>query len=145
MSVWDNVLMGAYIRTDHDAVARRAAEIAARFPIVSRRRHELAGSLSGGEQKTVEIARTMMLDPPVLCFDEPSAGLEPRARRTIFGILAELSSDGRTILLIEQNARSGLAIAHHGAILDAGIVRMVAPASELLDSPDVGRIYLGAS
>jgi branched-chain amino acid transport system ATP-binding protein len=145
MSVWDNVLMGAYIRTDHDAVARRAAEIAERFPIVARRRHELAGSLSGGEQKTVEIARTMMLDPPVLCFDEPSAGLEPRARKTIFGALAELSSDGRTILLVEQNARSGLAIAQHGAILDAGIVRMVAPATELLDSPDVGRIYLGAS
>ena len=145
MSVWDNVLMGAYIRNDHDAVARRAAEIAERFPLVAKRRHELAGSLSGGEQKTVEIARTMMLDPPVLCFDEPSAGLEPRARRTIFGVLAELSSDGRTILLVEQNARSGLAIAHHGAILDAGIVRMVAPASELLDSPDVGRIYLGAS
>src|SRR5487761_999171 len=76
MSVWDNVLMGAYITNDRDAVARRA----------------------------VEIARTMMLDPPVLCFDEPSAGLEPRARRTIFGILAELSNDGRTILLVEQNA-----------------------------------------
>jgi branched-chain amino acid transport system ATP-binding protein len=145
MSVWDNVLMGAYIRTDHDGIARRAAEIAERFPIVARRRHELAGSLSGGEQKTVEIARTMMLDPPVLCFDEPSAGLEPRARKAIFGALAELSNDGRTILLVEQNARSGLAIAQHGAILDAGIVRMVAPAAELLDSPDVGRIYLGAS
>jgi branched-chain amino acid transport system ATP-binding protein len=145
MSVWDNVLMGAYIRIDHDAVARRAVEIAERFPIVARRRHELAGSLSGGEQKTVEIARTLMVDPPVLCFDEPSAGLEPRARKTIFGILAELSSDGRTILLVEQNARSGLAIAQHGAILDAGIVRMAAAAAELLDSPDVGRIYLGAS
>jgi branched-chain amino acid transport system ATP-binding protein len=145
MSVWDNVLMGAYIRNDHDAIAQRAAEIAERFPIVAQRRHEVAGSLSGGEQRTVEIARTMMLDPPVLCFDEPSAGLEPRARRTIFGILAELSRDGRTILLVEQNARSGLAIAHHGAILDAGIVRMAAPAAELLDSPDVGRIYLGAS
>ena len=145
MSVWDNVLMGAYISNDRGAVARRADEIAQRFPIVARRRHELAGSLSGGEQKTVEIARTMMLDPPVLCFDEPSAGLEPRARRTIFGILAELSGDGRTILLVEQNARSGLAIAHHGAVLDAGIVRLAAPASELLDSPDVGRLYLGAS
>jgi branched-chain amino acid transport system ATP-binding protein len=137
--------MGAYIRTDHDAVARRAAEIAERFPIVARRRHELAGSLSGGEQKTVEIARTLMVDPPVLCFDEPSAGLEPRARKTIFGILAELSSDGQTILLVEQNARSGLGVAQHGAILDAGIVRLAAPAAELLDSPDVGRIYLGAS
>src|SRR5712672_3130072 len=94
MSVWDNILMGAYIRSDRDVVARRAAEIAERFPIVARRRHELAGSLSGGEQKTVEIARTMMVDPPVLCFDEPSAGLEQRARTTGFGILADLSGDG---------------------------------------------------
>jgi branched-chain amino acid transport system ATP-binding protein len=145
MSVWDNVLMGAYISDDKDAVARRATEIAERFPIVARRRNELAGSLSGGEQKTVEVARTLMLDPPVLCFDEPSAGLDPRARRTIFGILADLSRDGRTILLVEQNARSGLAIAHNGAVLDAGVVRLAAPASELLDSPDVGRLYLGAS
>ena len=145
MSVWDNVLMGGYINSDQRAVARRAAEIAERFPIVARRRHDLAGSLSGGEQKTVEIARTMMVDPPVLCFDEPSAGLEPRARSMIFRTLAELSSDGRTILLVEQNARSGLGIAHHGAILDAGTVRLAAPAAELLDSPDVGRLYLGAS
>jgi branched-chain amino acid transport system ATP-binding protein len=87
----------------------------------------------------------MMLDPPVLCFDEPSAGLEPRARRTIFGTLAGLGDEGRTILLVEQNARSGLAIAHHGAVLDAGVVRLAASAAELLDSPDVGRLYLGAS
>ena len=145
MSVWDNVLMGGYISDDRGAVVRRAAQIAERFPIVAQRRHALAGSLSGGEQKTVEIARTLMLDPPVLCLDEPSAGLEPRARKTMFGILAELSGDGRTILLVEQNARSGLAIAHNGAVLDAGIVRLAAPASELLDSPDVGRLYLGAS
>jgi branched-chain amino acid transport system ATP-binding protein len=145
MSVWDNVLMGGYINPDQRAVARRAAEIAERFPIVARRRREPAGSLSGGEQKTVEIARTMMVDPPVLCFDEPSAGLEPRARSMIFGALAELSNDGRTILLVEQNARSGLGIAHNGAILDAGTVRLAAPAAELLDSPEVGRLYLGAS
>ena len=145
MSVWDNVLMGAYIRDDNDAVARRADEIAERFPIVAQRRNEPAGALSGGEQKTVEIARTLMLDPPLLCFDEPSAGLEPRARKTMFGVLAELCQDGRTILLVEQNARSGLAIAHHGAVLDAGIVGLVASAAELLDSPEVGRLYLGAS
>jgi branched-chain amino acid transport system ATP-binding protein len=145
MSVWDNVLMGAYISRDRAAVTRRAAEIAQRFPIVDRRRHDLAGSLSGGEQKTVEIARTMMFDPPVLCFDEPSIGLEPRARKMIFGIIAELSQDGRTVVLVEQNARSGLAIAHHGAVLDAGTVAVVAPASELLHSPEVGRLYLGAS
>ncbi|MCU1455842.1 MAG: amino acid/amide transporter ATP-binding protein 2, family [Acidimicrobiales bacterium] len=144
MSVWDNMLMGAYIIDDRAAVVRRATEIADRWPIVARRRNDLAGSLSGGEQKTVEIARAMMLDPPVICFDEPSVGLEPRARKNIFGILAELSSDGRTILLVEQNARSGLAIAHTGAVLDAGIARLVAPASELLESPEVGRLYLGA-
>ena len=86
-----------------------------------------------------------MVDPPVLCFDEPSAGLEPRARSMIFGTLAELSNDGRTILLVEQNARSGLGIAQNGAILDAGTVRLAAPAAELLDSPDIGRLYLGAS
>jgi branched-chain amino acid transport system ATP-binding protein len=145
MSVWDNLLMGAYISDDHAAVTRRAAEIAERFPIVAGRRNEVAGSLSGGEQKTVEIARALMLDPQVLCFDEPSVGLEPRARRTMFGILADLSRDGRTILLVEQNARSGLAIAHHGAVLDAGVVRLAAPASDLLDSPEVARLYLGAS
>jgi branched-chain amino acid transport system ATP-binding protein len=145
MSVWDNVLMGGYINADQRAVARRAAAIAERFPIVARRRHELAGSLSGGEQKTVEIARTMMTDPPVLCFDEPSAGLEPRARSMIFATLAELSRDGRTILLVEQNARSGLGIARNGAILDAGTVRLAAPAAELLDSPDIARLYLGAT
>jgi len=145
MSVWDNVLMGAYIRDDNDAVTRRADEIAERFSIVAQRRNEPAGALSGGEQKTVEIARTLMLDPPLLCFDEPSAGLEPRARKAMFGVLAELCQDGRTILLVEQNARSGLAIAHHGAVLDAGIVGLVASAAELLDSPEVGRLYLGAS
>jgi branched-chain amino acid transport system ATP-binding protein len=145
MTIWDNLLMGAYTSNDRDAVAHRAAEVAERFPIVARRRGELAGSLSGGEQKTVEIARTLMLDPPVLCFDEPSAGLDPRSRRTIFGLLTELSREGRTILLVEQNARSGLGIAQTGAVLDAGAVRLAGPAGELLDSPDVGRLYLGAS
>jgi branched-chain amino acid transport system ATP-binding protein len=145
MSVWDNVLLGAYTNKDHGAVARRATEIADRFPIVGLRRHDMAGSLSGGEQKTVEIARALMLDPPVLCFDEPSVGLEPRSRRLIFALLADLRRDGRTILLVEQNARSGLAIAQNGAVLDGGFVRLVASASELLDSPDVGRLYLGAS
>ncbi|HWG27200.1 ABC transporter ATP-binding protein [Actinospica sp.] len=145
MSVWDNMLMGAFIEHDRDSVARRAAAIAERFPIVARRRHDPAGSLSGGEQKTVEIARALMLDPPVLCFDEPSVGLEPRARRAIFEILAELSRDGRSVLLVEQNARSGLAVAANGAVLDAGVVRLSGPAAELRDSPEVARLYLGAA
>ena len=86
-----------------------------------------------------------MLDPTVLCFDEPSIGLEPRARRRVFDLLTELNSSGRTILLVEQNARSGLEIAHHGAVLDRGVVQLVASGSELLSDRDIGRLYLGAA
>ena len=145
MSVWDNVLMGAYISSDRSAVADRIEELAERFPIIRERRRAYAGSLSGGEQKIVEIARSLMLDPTVLCFDEPSIGLEPRARRGVFDLLTELNASGRTILLVEQNARSGLEIAHHGAVLDRGVVQLAASGSELLSDRDIGRLYLGAA
>jgi branched-chain amino acid transport system ATP-binding protein len=115
------------------------------FPIIAERRQTLAGSLSGGEQKMVEIARAMMLDPAVLCFDEPSIGLEPRARKKVFNILTELNASGRTILLVEQNARSGLEIAHHGAVLDRGVIDHAASGSEILSDGDIGRLYLGAT
>lgn len=145
MSVWDNVLMGAYISTDRSAVTDRIDQIAGRFPIITERRHELAGSLSGGEQKIVEIARALMLDPRVLCFDEPTIGLEPRARRRVFHLLTELNASGQTILLVEQNARSGLEIAHHGAVLDRGVIHLAASGSEILSDRDIGRLYLGAA
>ena len=145
MSVWDNVLMGAHISSDRSAVTDRIEELAERFPIIRERRRAYAGSLSGGEQKIVEIARSLMLDPTVLCFDEPSIGLEPRARRGVFDLLTELNESGRTILLVEQNARSGLEIAHHGAVLDRGVVQLAASGSELLWDRDVGRLYLGAA
>ena len=145
MSVWDNVLMGAYISSDRPAVVERIEELAERFPILRERRRAYAGSLSGGEQKIVEIARSLMLDPTVLCFDEPSIGLEPRARRRVFDLLNELNASGRTILLVEQNARSGLEIAHHGAVLDRGVVQLAASGSELLSDRDIGRLYLGAA
>lgn len=145
MSVWDNVLMGAYISTDRSAVSERIDRLAERFPIIRERRHDLAGSLSGGEQKIVAIARAMMLDPAVLCFDEPSIGLEPRERRRVFDLLTELNASGQTILLVEQNARSGLEIAHHGAVLDRGVVHLAASGSEILSDHEIGRLYLGAA
>jgi branched-chain amino acid transport system ATP-binding protein len=145
MSVWDNVLMGGYISTDRSAVAERIERLAERFPLIGERRHAYAGSLSGGEQKIVEIARALMLDPTVLCFDEPSIGLEPRARSTVFNLLTELNDLGRTILLVEQNARSGLEIAHHGAVLDRGVIHLAASGSEILSDHDIGRLYLGAA
>jgi branched-chain amino acid transport system ATP-binding protein len=143
MSVWDNVLMGAYISSDRPAAIERIEQLAERFPIIKERRREYAGSLSGGEQKIVEIARALMLDPPVLCFDEPSIGLDPRARRNVFSILSELNASGRTILLVEQNARSGLEIAQHAAVLDRGVVHLEGPAAEILSDHDIGRLYLG--
>jgi branched-chain amino acid transport system ATP-binding protein len=145
MTVWENLLMGAYILRDRNEVRRRADALVERFPLLRERRAERAGSLSGGEQKTVEIARALMLEPRVLLIDEPSIGLAPRARSEVFTTLASLSEGGWTILLVEQNARSGLAIADRGAVLDGGVVKLTGPGSELLNDPEVGRLYLGAS
>jgi branched-chain amino acid transport system ATP-binding protein len=144
MSVWENLLMGGFIHRDKRAVRKRAEEIAERFPLIEERRHERAGSLSGGEQKTVEIARALMLEPKVLLVDEPSIGLAPKARAEVFATLASLADGGWTILLVEQNARSGLAISHRGAVLDGGVVKLVGTGAELLSDPEVGRLYLGA-
>ena len=145
MSVWDNVLMGAHISSDRTAMKDRIEDLVDTFPIIAERRQTLAGSLSGGEQKMVEIARAMMLDPAVLCFDEPSIGLEPRARKKVFNILKQLNASGRTILLVEQNARSGLEIAHRGAVLDRGVIHHAASGFEILSDGDIGRLYLGAA
>ena len=145
MTVWENLLMGGYIRRKGSVVRARAEELAERFPLIAERRHERAGSLSGGEQKTVEIARALMLEPKVLLVDEPSIGLAPKARAEVFATLASLSNDGWTILLVEQNARAGLAIAHQGAVMDAGVVRLAAPSAELLRDPRVAELYLGAA
>jgi branched-chain amino acid transport system ATP-binding protein len=145
MTVRENVLLGGYILRDRGEVRRRADALAERFPILRERRNERAGSLSGGEQKTVEIARALMLEPKVLLVDEPSIGLEPKARASVFDTLRSLSGGGWTILLVEQNARSGLAVSHHGVVLDGGVVRLQGRGDELLADPRVGELYLGAA
>jgi branched-chain amino acid transport system ATP-binding protein len=145
MTVWDNMLMGGYIRRSRADVQRRAEELAERFPLIRERRGERAGSLSGGEQKTIEIARALMLEPNVLLVDEPSIGLAPMARAEVFETLVGLSGGGWTILLVEQNARSGLAISDWAAVLDGGVVKLVGPGRQLLNDPEVGRLYLGAA
>jgi branched-chain amino acid transport system ATP-binding protein len=148
MSVWDNLLMGGHIlpgsRSGRADVRRRADVIAERFPIVAARRGDAAGSLSGGEQKQVELARALMLDPALMLLDEPSIGLEPRARHAVFETVRSLADGGRTILLVEQNARSGLAVSDRGAIMESGRVRLTGSGVSLLADPRVARLYLGA-
>ncbi|HYT25522.1 MAG TPA: ATP-binding cassette domain-containing protein, partial [Actinomycetota bacterium] len=145
MSVWENVLMGAYVVRDRAAVNRRIAEVAELFPIVGRRRHARAGSLSGGEQKLVELARALMLDPVLVLMDEPSIGLDPRARAQVFDSIRSMNESGRTVLLVEQNARSGLAAAHRASVMEAGVVKLEGTGAELLADPAVARLYLGAT
>ena len=145
MSVWDNLLMGGYVVKDQKLVRERIDQAVATFPICSRRANDAAGSLSGGEQKQVELARTLVLDPKVILLDEPSIGLEPRSRKLVFASIRALADGGRTVLLVEQNARSGLSAADVGVVLEAGMVRLVMAAPSLLDDPEVARLYLGAA
>jgi len=144
MSVWENVLMGAFILSDHALIRSRIERIAELFPIVAKRRHAAAGSLSGGEQKQVELARALMLDPALILLDEPSIGLDQKARKSVFASIAALAEDGRTVLLVEQNARSGLAVAHRAAVLEAGRIALIGTGTGLLNDPEVARLYLGA-
>jgi branched-chain amino acid transport system ATP-binding protein len=145
MTVWDNLLMGGYVLNDRALVQTRATEIAERFALIDERRDDRAGALSGGQQKLVEIARALMLEPRLILLDEPTMGLDPKARHQIFEMVSELNGEGRTVLLVEQNARAGLAIANHGAVLDGGRVALTGPGPQLLDDPRVAQLYLGGA
>ena len=145
MTVWDNLLMGGHSLRDRALVRRRADEISERFAIIDERRHDRASELSGGQQKLIEIARALMLDPKLILLDEPTMGLDAKARHAVFTTIKELNEEGRTILLVEQNARLGLSASHVGAVMDLGVVRLVGPAPELLDDPRVAALYLGGA
>jgi len=145
MSVWDNLLMGGYMLRDQKLLRQRLDQAVEAFPICRSRAREHAGSLSGGEQKQVELARTLVLDPTLILLDEPSIGLDPKSRQVVFASIRSLCESGRTVLLVEQNARSGLAASDMGAVLESGIVRLAASGASLLEDPQVARLYLGAA
>jgi branched-chain amino acid transport system ATP-binding protein len=145
MSVWDNLLMGGYLLRDQKLLQERLDHAVEAFPICKARAKEHAGSLSGGEQKQVELARTLVLDPTLILLDEPSIGLDPKSRQVVFASIRALSESGRTVLLVEQNARSGLAASDMGAVLESGVVRLAATGASLLEDPQVARLYLGAA
>lgn len=145
MSVWENVRLGAYSVRDRRLVQERLERVCNSFPIVTERRHEPAASLSGGQQKIVEFARALMLDPALLILDEPSMGLDPKTRSLVFTTIGDMNREGRTLLLVEQNARSGLGIATHGVVMESGRVRLQGSGAEVLNNPEIGRLYLGAT
>ena len=145
MTVWDNLLMGGYTIKNGALLRKRIEEAVEAFPLCKKRAREHAGSLSGGEQKQVELARALVLDPKLILLDEPSIGLDPKARRSVFSSIRELAAAGRTVLLVEQNARSGLAASDFGAVLEAGVVRLTATGAGLLEDPAVAQLYLGAA
>lgn len=144
MTVEENLLMGGYL-LDLPAQAKQAAEtVLDRYPALQARRHERARVLSGGERRLLEISRALIMDPEVLLIDEPSIGLEPRAIDMIFETLRELcDASGKTLILVEQNARKGLEFADVGYVLVAGRLVKAGYGKELLDDPDMGRLFLG--
>jgi branched-chain amino acid transport system ATP-binding protein len=143
-SIEDNLLLGAYIRTDKDGIARDLEKSYAMFPRLRERRRQPAGTLSGGEQQMLAIARALMSSPRMLLLDEPSLGLAPLVVDEIFAILDTLSAQGMTILLVEQNARLALAHSHRGYVLESGQIAATGEARALLDDDRVLAAYLGA-
>jgi branched-chain amino acid transport system ATP-binding protein len=143
MTVDENLDMGAYHRSDQAEVAKDKARMYETFPLLKGREKQLAGSLSGGEQQMLAIARALMSKPKVLVMDEPSLGLAPLLVKRVFEIIAELNKQGMTILLCEQNARGALKIAHHGIVMETGKIRFADTASALRANPIVQHAYLG--
>ncbi len=144
MTVEENLLMGGYL-LDLPSEAKRAAQaVLDRYPALQARRHERARVLSGGERRLLEISRALIMDPEVLLIDEPSIGLDPRAIDMILATLAELrDARGKTLVIVEQNARKGLEFADVGYVLVAGRLVKAGHGKELLASPDMGRVFLG--
>jgi branched-chain amino acid transport system ATP-binding protein len=143
MTVAENVLLGAYSIRDRDFVRKRSNLVREVFPVVAERWREISGLLSGGQQKQVEFARALMLDPAVVLLDEPSMGLDPRTTATVFEQIARMRELGTAVLLVEQNARRALEMADIGCVLDLGRVYVSGPARELLADPQLGELYLG--
>jgi branched-chain amino acid transport system ATP-binding protein len=144
MTVIDNLRMGAYVRSDKD-VERDIVAVFERFPALSARREQMAATLSGGEQQMLAIGRALVARPRLLLLDEPSLGLAPKFITLIFQTLRELKAEGKTILLVEQNARKALQVADHGYVMERGRIALSGTGQELLNMPEVQRTYLGQS
>jgi len=146
LTVLDNIRLGAYHyfkRSNRDEINGRIEHIYQIFPILEKRSKQIAGTLSGGEQQMLAIARALMGRPELLLLDEPSMGIAPLIVREIFNVISKLNASGTTVLLVEQNAKAALKVANHCYVLERGEVVLEGLAAELLDNPKVKEVYLG--
>jgi len=145
MTVRENINLGAYILTDRKLAERRLDGVLEMFPQVTPWLGQKAGSLSGGQQRLVEFARSLMLDPVMVVLDEPSMGLAPKVLKSVFDAIRKMHTQGKTLLLVEQNARAGLRLSTHGVVLENGQVRLAGSGKEVLEHPEIGALYLGGA
>jgi branched-chain amino acid transport system ATP-binding protein len=143
LTIEENLVMGAYARSDKAGIRADMAHAFELFPRLAERRRQIAGTLSGGEQQMLAIARALMSRPKLLLLDEPSMGLAPLMVERIFDVIREIAAEGVTMLLVEQNARLALEVSHRGYVLDGGLVTLAGPAKELLHDPRIREAYLG--
>jgi branched-chain amino acid transport system ATP-binding protein len=143
MTIVENLQMGAYVRTDEPEIKVDIEKMFGIFPRLKERAHQLAGTMSGGEQQMLAMARALMGRPKLLLLDEPSMGLSPIMVSKIFEVVNDISAQGVTILLVEQNARRALQAADRGYVMESGLVTMSGQASEMLNDPKVRAAYLG--
>jgi branched-chain amino acid transport system ATP-binding protein len=143
MTITENLQMGAYIRKDTAGIANDIERMFELFPRLRERKDQLAGTMSGGEQQMLAMARALMSQPKVLLLDEPSMGLSPIMVDKIFEVVRDVYAQGVTVLLVEQNARRALQIADRGYVMDSGEITMTGVGKEMLDDPKVRAAYLG--
>ena len=142
MSVEENLEMGAYLRRD-GRVREDIEALLTRFPMLASKRHDPAGTLSGGQQQILEMAIAQLLHPRLLMVDEPSLGLDPRMVEVVFDTILAINREGTTVLMVEQNAKKALSVSHRGFVLELGRNRFEGTGQELLDDPEVRQHYLG--
>jgi ABC-type branched-subunit amino acid transport system ATPase component len=145
MTVRENVRLGAYLLHNSALVERRLNEVEELFPVVKTRAKEKAGNLSGGQQRQVEFARCLMLNPRLILLDEPSMGLDPKTFKQVVETIKAMQSIGRTIVLVEQNVRTGLSLSTRGVVMESGRIRLEGSHTDILNNPEIGHLYLGGT
>ncbi|MGQ0650925.1 MAG: ABC transporter ATP-binding protein [Betaproteobacteria bacterium] len=143
LTVEENLRMGGYLLSDAQLLAERIAKTKELFPTLAQREDQLAGTLSGGEQRMLEVARALIMEPKLVMLDEPSIGLAPRMVDAVFAAVRKLRESGKAILMVEQNVKKALAASDRGYVMELGAIRLEAPAASLVGDERVSRLYMG--